>query len=141
MDKRDGYILAFDFGLANIGVAAAQTLTRTARGVATLGARDGVPDWRAVHRLIEEYQPLALIVGLPLNMDGTESPMSETARQFAAKLADRFGLDCPLQDERLTSREAREGLEDARAAGVASTDHELAACLIAESWLATRAGR
>ena len=130
MKGSDGYVLAFDFGLANIGVAVGQGLTNTARGIATVDARDGVPDWRAIKDLVEQYQPQTLIVGLPLNMDGSASPMSQAAQQFA----------CHMQDERLTTRVAREELEDARAAGRARTDHELAACLIAESWLESRAG-
>ena len=141
MEESGGYVLAFDFGLANIGVAVGQGLTNTARGIATVSARDGVPDWRAIKDLVEQYQPQTLIVGLPLNMDGSASPMSQAAQQFASRLTDRFGLACHMQDERLTSRVAREELEDARAAGRARTDHELAACLIAESWLQSAAGR
>lgn len=123
----DGYLLAFDFGLRHIGVAAGQTVTATAGPLTTLSARQGKPDWATVASLIREWSPRHLLVGLPLNMDGTESDMSERARKFAAELERRTALPVTLVDERLTTREAQ-GLDADRA-------HELAAVLIAETWL------
>jgi len=119
------YVLAFDFGLRHIGVAAGQTVTRTASPVATLRARDGKPDWPELTKLVAEWNPARLLVGLPLNMDGTESEMSERARRFAAELARRTGLPTDLVDERLTTRAATE----------AGGTHAHAAALIAETWL------
>jgi putative holliday junction resolvase len=120
-------VLAFDFGLRHIGVAVGQTVTGTASPVATLGARDGVPDWARVHALVATWRPDALLVGLPLNMDGSESEMSARARGFARRLAEKTGHPCSLVDERLTTREAR-SLDAGRV-------HEIAAVMIAESWL------
>ena len=80
------YILAFDFGLKHIGVAVGQTVTRTASPIDTLAARDGKLAWENVASLIDDWSPTALIVGLPLNMDGTESDMSSRARPFAQRL-------------------------------------------------------
>ncbi len=135
--KADGAfaLLAFDFGLRHIGVAVAQTVTRTARGAATVGYRGTRPHWRAITQLIDEHAPRALLVGLPLNMDDTDNHVTVAAREFAAALEKRTGLPVHLQDERLTSKAAEEGLADARDLGIASTDHELAACYIAEDWM------
>ena len=68
-------LLGFDYGTKFIGVAVGSTLTRTARPLATLAvARSGQPDWVALTRLVEEWRPQALVVGLPLNMDDTPNP-------------------------------------------------------------------
>jgi len=122
-------VLAFDFGLRNIGVATGQTITRTATALATLRARDGVPDWTAVAALIDEWRPGVLLVGLPLNMDDTKSEMSERAERFAKQLARRFDRAVELVDERLTSFEARGLSRDIDA------QHAIAARLIAETYL------
>jgi putative holliday junction resolvase len=119
------YILAFDFGLRHIGVAAGQTVTGTASPLTTLRAREGKPRWPEVVQLVRDWNPCRLLVGLPLNMDDTESTMSEQARRFAAELERRTGVAAELVDERLTTREA------AQAGG----EHAHAAALIAETWL------
>jgi putative holliday junction resolvase len=122
-------VLAFDFGLRNIGVATGQAITHTASELATVRARDGVPDWNAVDALVRQWQPDALLVGLPLNMDDTESEMSTRAKRFAKKLRSRYQVTVELVDERLTSFEAR-GISDDLDA-----QHAIAARLIAETYL------
>ena len=129
-------VIAFDFGLRYIGVAVADSLTGQARGIATVIAKNGKPKWRDIATLIEEYAPDVLVIGSPLHMSGESSEMSTLAEAFAAQLAQRFGLNVDLQDERLTSRIAQETLADAQALGLGKTDHEVAACLIAEQYLA-----
>jgi putative Holliday junction resolvase len=124
-----GFVLAFDFGLRHIGVAAGQTVSHTASPITTLRARDGKPHWPEVVELVRHWSPLKLLVGLPLNMDDTESDMSARARAFAATLERCTGIDTDLVDERLTTREA---------AGHGG-DHALAAALIAATWLNPRA--
>lgn len=128
---KEGCVLAFDFGLKHIGVAAGQTITRTATPLDTLSAKNGNPRWPAVEMLVNEWQPIQLVVGLPLNMDDTESEMSARARRFARQLAEKTGLPVALADERLTSRMTRD--EDAT--------HAAAAALIAETWLNADAQR
>ncbi|MGL5699979.1 MAG: Holliday junction resolvase RuvX [Kluyvera sp.] len=105
-----GTLLAFDFGTRSIGVAIGQRITGTARPLAALKAQDGTPDWNAVGRLLKEWQPDTVIVGLPLNMDGTEQPLTARARNFANKIHGRFGVAITLHDERLSTVEARAGL-------------------------------
>lgn len=130
------YVMAIDFGLKHIGVAIGQTLTCSARGIGTINARQGKPDWRDLDALVAEYKPAQVVVGLPLNMDSTQSEMADSATAFANKLANKTGLNVLMHDERLSTREAKAAFQHAKALGVASTDHELAACFILESWFA-----
>ena len=131
-----GTVLAFDYGLRRIGVAVGNALTGTATALPVLPARDGVPDWERIRRLIGEWGPALLLVGLPLNMDGTPSEMSERAARFSRRLHGRFGIRCELMDERLSSFEARDRM--AGEAGRTALD-SVAACVILESWFAERA--
>ena len=105
-----GTLLAFDFGTRSIGVAIGQRITGTARPLAALKAQDGTPDWNLIARLLKEWQPETVIVGLPLNMDGTEQPLTARARNFANKIHGRFGVAITLHDERLSTVEAHAGL-------------------------------
>jgi len=107
-----GIVLAFDYGLRQIGVAVGETLTKSARPLAIIKARDGIPDWPDIEKLIEEYRPAYIVIGLPLNMDGSESEMSGRARKFGNRLHGRFGLQVCLQDERLSSNEVKQGLRE-----------------------------
>ncbi|WP_439509680.1 Holliday junction resolvase RuvX [Marinimicrobium koreense] len=100
-------LLGFDYGLKNIGAATGQTLTGTATPQPPLRARDGVPDWSEVEALLREWQPELVLVGLPLNMDGTESELSARARKFANRIHGRFGVAVEMVDERLSSFEAK----------------------------------
>jgi len=101
-------VLAFDFGLVQIGVAVGNTLLRSTQPLAILRAREGIPDWRALEQLVRDWQPDLLLVGDPLNMDGSDSELCERARKFARRLHGRLGLPVTLVDERLTSFEAKQ---------------------------------
>ena len=90
--------MAFDYGTRQIGVAVGQTLTGSAEPLTNLRARDGVPDWEQIARLIREWEPNVLVVGLPLNMDGSASDMSERAARFARRLNGRFRVPPSGQD-------------------------------------------
>ena len=105
-----GTLLAFDFGTRSIGVAIGQRITGTARPLAAIKAQDGTPDWNIIGRLLKEWQPESVIVGLPLNMDGTEQPLTARARNFANKIHGRFGVAITLHAERMSTVEARAGL-------------------------------
>ncbi len=133
----DTVLLGFDYGTKRIGVAVGQTLTGSARPLATVSARDGKPDWDAITRLIAEWQPAALVVGLPVHMDGTEHERTARARRFGNQLRGRYNLPVHSVDERLTSYEAEQEL---RAQGKKVQDLDpLAAQLILQSWLDTHA--
>lgn len=140
-------ILGFDFGTRRIGVAIGNTLTGTARPLAVLPASDGTPDWEQLAALVAEWQPSRLVVGLPLNMDGTESELSGRARRFANRLHGRLGLPVETVDERLSSfeargellRDARESRNAGRSAGKGKPAVDaLAASIILETWLGER---
>lgn len=100
-------LLAFDYGSKKIGVASGNGVIDTASPLPALSCRDGQPDWDRVEALLREWRPALVVVGLPLNMDGTESPSSVRARKFARRLHGRFGLPVVMVDERLSTREAR----------------------------------
>lgn len=133
-------VLAFDYGLKNIGVAYGQSITGTATELPPLSARDGIPDWEQIARLLREWQPQRLLVGLPLNMDDSESELSARARKFANRLHGRFGMPVELFDERLTTRMAKEeACERGHGGHYASAPIDsIAARLLLESWFNSR---
>jgi len=105
--------LGFDYGERHTGVAVGSTYSGLAEPLATLTTRGGQPDWQAIHRLIAEWRPDALVVGLPLNMDGSENRMSRAARAFGELLQARYNLAVHMVDERLSSRVATDTLLEA----------------------------
>lgn len=132
-------LLAFDHGHRRIGVAVGQSLTGTATPLGTLAARCSEPDWKDVARLVACWEPQAMVVGLPLNMDGSEQETSRQARRFRHELVERFGVPVHLVDERLSTREARERL--AREGRPRADDDPVAAQVILEDWFAQHARR
>jgi putative Holliday junction resolvase len=133
-------ILAFDYGLKQMGVATGQTLTGSARGLCILKAHDGIPNWDEVSKLLNEWTPDLVLVGLPLNMDASESELSRLARKFARRLQGRFNANVLMVDERLTSQDAKALIREENNEGkkgrtdLTKIDH-LAAALILQSWL------
>lgn len=133
LNKTQRRILAFDFGTHRIGVAFGQELIGTATPLAIIPARDGVPDWQTIAKLVEEWQPDAFVVGMPLNMDGSEGPITPRARKFGNRLHGRFHRPIHSMDERLSSVEAREKLHNSSIKNSIGLD-SMAATLILESW-------
>lgn len=129
-------LLAFDFGEKKIGVAVGQTITATASPVGLVRVHESGTDWPAITRLIDTWQPDALVVGLPLNMDGTEQLMTRAARRFRNQLEGRYSLPVHTMDERLSTREARDRL--ASRGQLDQDDDPVAAQIILEGWLAQR---
>lgn len=130
-------LLGFDYGLKNIGVAIGQELTQTASPLAVIKARDGIPNWDEIEALLTEWQPELLIVGLPLNMDGTEQTITAAARKFGNKLNGRFQIAVAWQDERLSTFEALKQLgirSKLRSKNRGDVDR-ISAQLILQSWL------
>jgi len=132
-------VIAFDYGINQIGLAVGQTLTGSANGIDVLRARDGQPNWDQVQSVIETWRPSLLLVGLPLNMDGTESDFCGRARKFGRRLHGRFGLETLMVDERLSTREAKS--RDRERSGKTRQNYRqdpidnIAAQIILESWL------
>jgi len=134
-------LLGFDYGAKQIGVAVGQAITGQARELCVLKAQNGVPDWSQIERLVKEWQPDAMVVGLPLNMDGTPSEMSERAAKFARRLHGRFNLPVHTHDERLTTFEAKgHRLAQGQRDGYRQRPVDaLAAALLLEGWLTEHA--
>lgn len=130
-------VLGFDFGMKRIGVAVGQTITKSARPLTTLKANQGIPQWEILNKLIKTWQPDALVVGIPLNMDGTEQPLTQAAQAFSNELKQRYGLSVYGMDERLSTKDARERLFNQggyKALQEGQVD-SVAAQLILQNWL------
>jgi putative holliday junction resolvase len=138
--SRPQLVLAFDFGLRRIGVASGDTLSRSASALEVVPAGSNGPRWELIGSLMRDWQPDIAVVGLPYNVDGSDSNMTGAARSFAAELARRFRIEVALVDERYSSLEAESRLKAARESGlrrgrVAKSDIDAAAaCVILERW-------
>lgn len=128
-------LLTFDYGLRRTGLAAGQTLTGTAAPLPPIAMVNGQPDWDEMSALLNRWKPDGLLVGLPLNMDGTASDMTLRADKFRKRLHGRFGLPALGWDERLTSHEVKQTARESGITdfGVHSVDSD-AAVLIFQSW-------
>lgn len=134
MSNTPRILLGFDFGTKRIGVAVGQELTRSARALETLKSRDGGPDWAGISRLIEQWQPAALVLGLPLNLDGSDHEITRLARRFGNRLRGRYNLPVYTIDERLSSAEAEALLAQQGCFDKEAVD-KVAAQVILQSWL------
>jgi putative Holliday junction resolvase len=131
-------VMAFDFGLRQIGVAMGNTLLGTTQALPILQAKEGIPVWENIEKLVEEWQPELLLVGDPLNMDDSVSELTARARKFARRLEGRLGLNVVLVDERLSSFAAKQEQRELGHRGdfkKRPIDSQ-AAQLILETWLA-----
>jgi putative Holliday junction resolvase len=108
--KRSQPLLGFDYGERRIGVAVGYLETGHTHPLTTLIARNDQPDWDEVSRLLQEWKPKALVLGLPLNMDGSDNPMTAKARKFGNRLNGRYNLPVHMVDERLTTHLASQAL-------------------------------
>ena len=91
-------------------------------------ACDGIPRWEYLDKIVLDWQPEKFIVGLPLNMDGSKSEMSQKAHKFSRRMSSRYNIQSEMFDERLTSFEARDHEEKTHIDAIAAR-------LILESWL------
>ncbi len=128
-----------DYGTRKLGIAVGQTLTRTAMGIAVVPVRNGEPDWVQLDQLVKHWKPQALVIGMPYNMDGTDSDIMERVKNFAQGLSERYQLPWHSVDERLSTREAREiSRNNADMTGKRYNDRgqvdAMAAQLLLESW-------
>ena len=133
-------VLGFDYGARRIGVASGNRISQSAQPLPIVMVHAGNPDWARIDNLLGEWRPEALVVGLPLTLDGGEQKISKAARAFANALGQRSGLPVHLMDERHTSQEAARRFAGQRASGharrrdAANLD-SLAAVVILETWL------
>lgn len=108
-----GRFLGFDVGERFLGIAVGSRHTRLAEPLTTLHVARQTPDWQALDRLVSEWKPDGLVVGLPLNMDGSPNRMTRLARAFGEQLGERYNLPVHMVDERLSTRAAVDSLIEA----------------------------
>jgi putative holliday junction resolvase len=130
----DKIVLGLDFGMKKIGVAIGNTITGSAKPLQPIKAVDGIPNWDLLQELVSEWGADAFVVGFPLNMDGSEQPISLAAKKFARRLKAKFNLPVYLVDERLSTKEAQSLMRNNQNLANHSID-SLAAKIIIESWL------
>src|SRR5690348_1234528 len=111
--KIEGVVLAFDFGQKRIGVAVGNLGLGLAHPLATISSANRREQFESIFRLIREWQPVLLVVGLPLHADGIDQEMTGRSRRFARRLEGRFGIKTVLVDERHTSIDASAALREA----------------------------
>ena len=129
--------LAFDFGEKYIGIAVGNTLTQQARPLGAIKNRNRNSGWDDITRLVNEWQPQALVVGLPLNMDDSENLLTKRANKFGKQLQGRYNLAVHMVDERLTTRQAlAQHSESGNSRTLAKQDLDgLSAALILQTFL------
>ena len=108
-----GTLLGFDFGLARVGVAVGELETGQASALVTINGEANAPRFVAIEKLLAEWRPVALVVGIPCHLDGTPHDMTARCQRFANQLHGRYGLPVMECDERLTSAQAEAALADA----------------------------
>lgn len=130
-------MIGFDYGTKSIGVAIGQEITGTARPLKALKAKDGIPNWDEIQRILDEWQPDLLVVGYPTDLDGKDlETITPRAKKFANRLHGRFGYSVEMHDERLSTKEARADLfaqGGYRALTKGNVDSQ-SAVIILESW-------
>lgn len=125
-------IMAFDFGTQKMGMAVGQSTIESSNPLALFPMKDGIPQWEQLLKIVKQWQPDLFLIGLPLNMDDSESELSARARKFARRLRHQTNIETWMVDERLTTREARDLQDQGRGKKVAADS--LAAALFIESW-------
>ena len=132
-------VMAFDFGLKHIGIAIGQEITRTASTFYSINATEGHPDWTELDKIITEWKPNLFVVGDPFNMDGTRSKIQDLSDNFSTALYKRYDINIEKTDERLSSREAKERLENLQIGTRDSTNkHSISAQVILEDWFRSK---
>lgn len=127
--------LAFDYGTQRIGVAFGQSISGTAQAVCVLKAKDGIPNWDEIAKLIEDWRPDVFVVGLPYNIDGSDSELLARAVKFANRLNGRFNKPSYGMDERLSSKAAIEQVvEESGNRNKQTAIDDIAAQIILQNW-------
>tara|TARA_Y100000590_G_scaffold296909_2_gene334557 strand:+ start:79 stop:501 length:423 start_codon:yes stop_codon:yes gene_type:complete len=135
MIEESGVVMAFDFGLRNIGIAIGQNITKSASTFYAIKAKEGEPDWMKLDSIVKEWEPSLFIVGDPINMDGTKSEFQKRILKFSNDLKKRYAINIYKMDERLTTKEAKERIKDESNGLQASANkHSISAQIILEDW-------
>ncbi|AKC59821.1 Holliday junction resolvase RuvX [Blochmannia endosymbiont of Polyrhachis (Hedomyrma) turneri] len=135
--KITGIVMGFDFGLKNIGIAVGQQLTYTAQPITTLQTKKYQPNWDIMKKIFNIWQPKIFIVGLPININGTNQPLTYLTYEFSKMLHKTFDLKVIMQDERFSTIEARSRLFKYHGFRSLKPNqiNSISAVIILESWL------
>ena len=135
MVKESGVVMAFDYGLRNIGIAIGQNITKSASTFYAIKAKEGLPDWVQLDSIIQEWEPSLFIVGDPFNMDGTKSEFQKKIVKFSEELKKRYEIELHMMDERLTTKEAIERIHN-KPDGIkdSANKHSISAQIILQDW-------
>jgi putative Holliday junction resolvase len=133
-------VIAFDFGLKRTGVAIGNTLTGSATPECTLLSKDEKPDWDGISKLIDDWKPSQLVVGLPIELDGSENPLQKRITRFSNQLNGRYNLPVEHENEQFSSIEAAQRLKQLRQSGrkqkiKKEEVDKIAASIILETWM------
>lgn len=133
-------VMAFDFGIKHIGIAIGQEITKTASTFYSIKALEGQPDWNELDDIIHEWKPDLIVVGDPYNMDGSRSKIQDMSDRFSDALYKRYQIQLEKTDERLSSREANERLQNLDIGTKSSSNkHSISAQVILEDWFRSKA--
>ncbi|MAG46339.1 MAG: Holliday junction resolvase RuvX [Gammaproteobacteria bacterium] len=131
--------MAFDFGIKHIGIAIGQEITKTASTFYSIKALEGQPDWNELDDIIHEWKPDLIVVGDPYNMDGSRSKIQDMSDRFSDALYKRYQIQLEKTDERLSSREANERLQNLDIGTKSSSNkHSISAQVILEDWFRSK---
>ena len=132
-------VMAFDFGIKHIGIAIGQEITKTASTFYSIKALEGQPDWNELDDIIHEWKPDLIVVGDPYNMDGSRSKIQDMSDRFSDALYKRYQIQVEKTDERLSSREANERLQNLDIGTKSSSNkHSISAQVILEDWFRSK---
>jgi putative Holliday junction resolvase len=110
--QKEGNIIGFDFGQKRIGVAVGNNVYKTAQALITIDSSSNSQKFEAIQKIIEEWQPISIVVGVPFNVDGSEHKVTNLSKKFAKQLEQKYSLPTHLIDERYTSIEANHEIKD-----------------------------
>ena len=131
-----GTILGFDYGAKRVGIAVGETSTGIANPLGAIEAEANDARFAAIDRYVDEWRPVAFVVGQPRHSDGSEHEVAKLAGKFARRLAGRYKREVMLVDETLTSATAESELRETRTRAARKTDVDaLAAAIILQSFL------
>jgi len=133
-------VIAFDFGLKRTGVAVGNTVTGSATPECTLISKDKTPDWEGISKLFKEWQPSQIVVGMPTELDGSESHLKKRIDRFCNQIQGRYNVAVDQENEQFTSIEAAQRLKQLRQSGrkkkVSKEEvDKIAATIILENWM------
>ena len=111
-NQKEGNVLGFDFGQKRIGIAVGNNISKTARALTTIDSLSNNQKFELIQKIIEEWQPVSIVVGVPFNVDGSEHRITNLSKKFAKQLEQKYSLPTHLIDERYTSIEASHEIKD-----------------------------